>query len=157
MQSDIFFSHNPFTEMAEVRPSSYHGWGVFAKVPIPKGTVWWQARPEDVLLISQSQYETLATSPPSPQTEQFLDAILTFSYYPADLNELIFILDGGRFVNHSYTPNSIDHPAKLQSVALRDIMPGEEIVEDYSRFGKCPWAQLYGEFGKSLWAQNNGK
>ncbi|HET6468760.1 MAG TPA: SET domain-containing protein-lysine N-methyltransferase [Geminicoccaceae bacterium] len=154
MRSDIFFSHNPFADLVEVRPSSYHGWGVFAKVFLPAGTAWWQARPQDALIIEQSQYETLSASAQTPLTTQLLEAILTFSYYPADLKQLVLILDGGRFANHSYTPNSVDNPSKLQSVALRDINAGEEIVEDYSRFGECPWAPLYGEFGTTIWRRN---
>jgi uncharacterized protein len=147
----MFFAHNPFDELAEARPSSYHGWGIFAKMPIRKGTVWWQARPQDVMVIEQAQFETLAESAQPPLSRMLLDAILNYSYYPSGINKLILILDGGRFTNHSPTPNSLDDPFKLQSVALRDIAQGEEIVEDYTHFGQCPWAPLYGEFGKSIW------
>ena len=78
MASNIFFSRNPFSDLAEVRASSFHGWGVFAKTLIPRGMVWWQARPQDALVIEQSQYEDLSESTQTPLAQQFLDVILTF-------------------------------------------------------------------------------
>lgn len=102
-------------------------------------------------MIEQNQFEVLNASPAPPQTEALLDAILNYGYYPASLNVLIIILDGGRYINHSFTPNSIDDSSKLRSTALRNIEQGEEIVEDYSHFGRCPWANLYGDFANVIW------
>jgi hypothetical protein len=151
MQNEIFFTNNPFGDLAEVRASPLHGWGVFARRLIPKGTAWWQARRQDVLVIERSQYEAICSLPRTGLVKGLLDAILHYSYYPSSLNQLILILDGAQFTNHSFIPNSVDDPTKLQSTALHDIGPGAEILEDYSHYGKCPWAPLYGEFAKSIW------
>ena len=142
MQNEIFFTHNPFNDLAEVRASPLHGWGVFARRLIPKGTAWWQARRQDVLVIERSQYEAIGSLPRTVLVNGLLDAILHYSYYQSGRNRLFLILDGAQFTNHSFTPNSIDHPTKLQSIALNDIGPGAEILEDYSHFGKCPWARF---------------
>ncbi|MER9895204.1 MAG: SET domain-containing protein [Mesorhizobium sp.] len=154
MQNEIVFAHNPFSELTEVRASALHGWGVFARRLIPKGTVWWQARSQDVLVIERDQYEAIDSLPRTVLVNGLLDAILHYSYYPSGLNRLILILDGAQFTNHSFTPNSVDDPTKLQSLALHDIGPGAEILEDYSHYGKCPWAPLYGEFAKAIWERN---
>jgi hypothetical protein len=63
MQADIFFSDNPFHRFVEVRPSNQHNFGVYARVHIPKDTAWWQARPQDALIIQRSHYEILYESP----------------------------------------------------------------------------------------------
>ncbi|TFF89949.1 MAG: hypothetical protein EU548_05525, partial [Promethearchaeota archaeon] len=48
--------NNPIDTYAEVKKSQLHGLGLFAKVLIPKGTIWWHARPQDVLIISKTQF-----------------------------------------------------------------------------------------------------
>jgi hypothetical protein len=84
-----------------------HGLGVFAKRDIPKGTVWWRARPgRDVLLINEAQFRTLKGSRHSPISEALLKGITTYSYYSAEDDVLILILDHARDTNHSDEPNS---------------------------------------------------
>lgn len=128
-------------EIAETRMSPIHGLGLFAKVDIPAGTVWWSARPETVLLISQAQYKTLIGSTRNPLSEQFLRVLSTYCYYAASLDSLILCLDNARFVNHSENPNSGESASKeaLVAVALRDIKQGEEIFENYFQYDECPW------------------
>ena len=151
MRPDIFFSDNPFHRFAEVKSSRHHNLGVFAKVHIPQGTAWWQARRQDALIIERNQYEILDASPQPSLSSMLREAILHYGYYLADSDYIILILDGGRFVNHSFEPNSVASQSKVQSIALHDIEPGEEILENYAHFGKCPWAPMYGHFGKTLW------
>ncbi|GAB4579909.1 MAG: SET domain-containing protein-lysine N-methyltransferase [Anaerolineales bacterium] len=140
---------NPLNTLTEARPSPVHGLGIFAKVDIPKGTVWWRAQPSDVLLIKQKQYETLKASIHSPVSKAFLEAVYTYSYYSAEDDVLIFILDNARYTNHSFQPNStvLDEPGVIGSITLRDIQAGEEIMEDYSLFDHCPWPG----FAKEYW------
>jgi SET domain-containing protein len=139
---------NPAWMLTEVRKSNIHGFGLFAKVDIPKGRVWWHGRREDVLLLDRKQYETLTRSQRSQPIEQTLEAFLMYSYYGAESDELILCLDNSRFVNHSFEPNSGALPGgdPLVSLALRDIAAGEEIVENYMDYARCPWATLRWEF-----------
>ncbi|NJN44300.1 MAG: SET domain-containing protein [Anaerolineae bacterium] len=136
---------NPINNLTEVRNSPVHGLGVFAKVDIPKGTVWWRANPqEDVLLINKRQFTTLLNSHHSPTSKELLEAIYTYCYYSAKDDALILILDHARYTNHSFQPNSdvIPEPGVIGSITLRDIQAGEELLEDYSEFDVCPWKGL---------------
>ena len=132
---------NPLNTLTETRPSPVHGLGIFAKTDIPEGTVWWRARPCDVLLIEQDQFDTFRTSHHSPVSRALLEALYTYSYYSAEDDALILILDHARYTNHSFQPNStvVDEPGVIGSITLRDIQAGEELVEDYSLFDQCPW------------------
>ena len=142
---------NPAWMLTEVRESHIHGLGLFARVAIPKGTVWWHGRREDVMLLEKLQYETLARSERSTLIEQTLEAILMYSYYTRESDALIVCLDNSRFVNHSIEANSGALPSAdpLSSVALRDIAAGEEIVENYLDYARCPWADLRWGFVQS--------
>ena len=140
---------NPINALTEVRNSHVHGLGVFAKTDIPKGTVWWRARPGmDVLLINKAQFQTLKDSQHSPTSQDLLEAIYTYSYYSAEDDVLILILDHARYTNHSFQPNSdvYPEPGVIGSIALRDIKAGEEIMEDYSEFDHCPWPGFAEEY-----------
>lgn len=131
----------PLDEIAETRMSPIHGLGLFAKVDIPAGTVWWSARPGTVLLISQAQYKSLSGSTRNPLSEQLLTALTTYCYYAASLDSLVLCLDNARFVNHSDNPNSgaAESAEALIAVALRDIKQGDEIFENYFHYDECPW------------------
>lgn len=145
---------NPITQYVEVKPSKIHGLGLFAKKFIPKGTIWWHARPRDVLLISKEQFLTLEKSLKSPMVESFMHSLLTYSYYERDLDVLIFCLDDSRYMNHSIEPNSgaSEDENGFCSVALKDINVGEEITENYTKYSKCSWIHAYkGYFDPSCW------
>jgi hypothetical protein len=135
--------------VVEVRESPTEGLGLFARDFIPRGAVWWQGTEANVLLIGRAQYGTLGASHLPGDLKAFLDAVHTYTYYERDLDALVFILDDTRFINHSFTPNSGGGDL-LRSRALRDIEPGEEILEDYTAYDRCPWASLYGAFGEVL-------
>jgi hypothetical protein len=137
--------HNPIDHLTEVRPSSLHGMGVFAKRDIPIGTVWWRARPgRDVLFIKEAQFEVLRGSFVSPPSDGLLNSLYTYSYFSADHDALVLILDNARYTNHSSEPNSAeyDEPGAIGSVAIRDIKAGEEITEDYNLYDHCPWERF---------------
>ena len=131
----------------EVRPSRLHGYGLFARRFIPEGAVWWHARPQDVLLVSEEQFKVLKQSfcPPDwyrPRlVDRMLDCLCAYSFFDADTNSLVFCLDNARYVNHSVTPNSEAGPDRFSSIAIRDILPGEEITENYSKYDKASWAK----------------
>jgi hypothetical protein len=139
---------NPIETRAEARPSDIHGIGVFARHDIPRGTTWWHARSQDVLLITRAQHETLQASMQSDSIKAFMDTIVFYAYYLAGEDVLVLCLDNARYVNHSGTPNSGpgDDRNPFRSIALRDIHAGEEIVENYKGYSRCPWAIMYRAF-----------
>ncbi len=138
---------NPIEQYAEVRESSIHGLGLFAKRLIPKGTVWWHARQQDVLIITKNQFLMLDTPPKTPLIKNYIEILLTYAYYDEILDALIFCLDDSKYVNHSDKPNTgtIEEHA-LNAISRRDIKPGEEITEDYSAYSLCNWLKKYKEF-----------
>lgn len=145
---------NPIDEYAEVNPSKIHGLGLFAKKLIQKGTIWWHARPQDVLIITKKQFLTLDNSHKSSLMKEYIQTLLTYSYYERNLDALIFCLDNSRFVNHSKNANSgaSEDENGFCAVALRDIQLGEEITEDYSKYTLCSWLKKYKKyFDPSCW------
>ena len=139
---------NPISKFVHVERSPIHGLGLFAKVKIPKGTIWWHARPQDVLIITKTQFQTIESSRKTDNLESYIKVLLTYSYYERNLDALVFCLDDAKFCNHSFNDNSgaIDDENGFCSVSLRDIEPGEEITEDYSKYTLCGWLQAYREF-----------
>lgn len=128
----------------DVGQSPIHGLGLFAKREIPAGTIWWKASRNNVLLINRTQYETLLNSHTNGTINQLLDIATIYGYYSRRMDSIIVCLDNARYVNHSEQPNSgapyDGNP--LCSVALRDILPGEEILEDYAQYDLCPWSRI---------------
>ncbi|MFX1310587.1 MAG: SET domain-containing protein [Promethearchaeota archaeon] len=139
---------NPIEVYTEVKLSSIHGLGLFAKKLIPKGTTWWHARPQDVLIISKHQFQTLESSSKTSSMNLFFENLLIYSYYERDLDALIFCLDNSKFVNHSFNPNSgaSEDENGFCAVALKNIQPGEEITEDYSKYTLCSWLKKYKKY-----------
>lgn len=132
-------------EFTEVRNSKIHGFGVFAKQDIPKGTVWWKGEIDsNVILLNREQYQNLYRSENNPLKESLWNVFSTYAYYSQKHDGLVLCLDNARYVNHSDTPNSGpgEDGNPLASVALRDIKKGEEITEDYDVYDHCAWAEI---------------
>ncbi|MBY8990960.1 MAG: SET domain-containing protein [Candidatus Lokiarchaeota archaeon] len=139
---------NPIKEYAEVKSSQIHGLGLFAKKLIPKKTIFWHARPQDVLIMTKDQFLILDASNKSPLMNNYIHCILTYSYYEKDTDTLVFCLDDSRYINHSSNANSgtsKDEPG-FCAIADRDIHLGEEITEDYSTYKSCLWLKKYTKF-----------
>ena len=132
-------------EFTEVRASTVPGagLGLFATRLISSNTVWWKATPDNCVNVSRKQYDILMAShlEHSVWSRDFLNAIQMFGYINDDTNELVVAIDDSRFVNHSDTPNSISNPEdpNNQAMAVRDILPGEEILEDYRTYSMNTW------------------
>jgi hypothetical protein len=96
------------------------GYGLFARDPIPSGTITWVRDPLDREISPEelSQY--------SPPTQEI---ILHYSYRN-NIGNFIFCWDNTRYVNHSCTPNCCVTPYNLE-IAIRDILAGEEITNHY--------------------------
>jgi uncharacterized protein len=116
---------------ARMGPSCIHGMGLIAKEFIPAGTRVWEFRPDFDLILTEEQ---LATLSPAAQEQ-----VRYYSYGNYDPANRVYILssDDDRFTNHSDTPNTAMEGSVRVTVAVRDILPGEEITWDYR-----PWTSI---------------
>lgn len=109
---------HPHTELKFVSPEI--GYGIFATALIPKGTITWVKDELDRIVFK----EDLAK-----MTQANLENLLKYSYRNSNGN-YVFCWDLTRYVNHSYTPNSMLTTFGFE-IAIRDILPGEEMTNDY--------------------------
>jgi SET domain-containing protein len=59
----------------------------------------------------------------------------TYTYKDNRTKELILCGDDARFFNHTKNPNVVDDAKDpYQSIAVRDILAGEELTHDYFSF-----------------------
>ncbi|TFF87202.1 MAG: SET domain-containing protein-lysine N-methyltransferase [Promethearchaeota archaeon] len=139
---------NPIIIYGEVKPSKIHGLGLFAKKYIPQGTIWWHARPQDVIIVTKDQFLNLDNSIKNEATKAYIEILLTYSYYERELDALIFCVDNSRYVNHSYDANSgaSEDENGFIAVAQQDIELGEEITEDYAKYTLCSWLKKYKKY-----------
>ena len=98
------------------------GLGLFAKRKFQRGEILWIADDYDLKIPLQDYLRI---------DDKQLQVFNVYSYLDYK-NRVIVPWDAGKYVNHSCAPNST---GLLEfdnvSIALRDIQPGEEIVEDY--------------------------
>lgn len=113
---------------AELRPSPLHGIGVFAIRTIPMGTCITQHTVNHPIirycLVRAGNFDLI-----HPAIQKI---ILNRTAFPAGGDYLIFPCPNCEqclqsFINHSDTPNF------CESVVLRHIAEGEELVEDYKK------------------------
>merc|ERR1712198_489333 len=116
----------------EVRNTSL-GKGVFVLEPVKQGTLIWRYKKGENVLCLKGKEETLAhlENLPSYEDRRYF---VQHSYHDRGL--LNHILDDGKLVNHSNTPNAGPGAEPLSTYAVRDIEKGEELREDY---GLCEY------------------
>lgn len=112
----------------EVRQSSLHGQGVFARRPIPAGTY--------IL-----EYEGKRLTPEQADAQDPTDPNDPYHTFFFSISNGM-IIDGGqggndsRYINHSCEPNCEGHESdsgdKVFIVAMRDLEVGEELLYDYA-------------------------
>ncbi len=112
---------HPDTELKFV--SEQIGFGVFATKDIPKGTITFV---KDSLDIELTEEEFLRLS----QIEQ--TQADKFSYID-ERGMRVLSWDHGKYVNHSCEPNTMSTGFGFE-IALRDIIAGEEITDEYGLF-----------------------
>ncbi len=105
--------------------SPVHGFGVFAKEPIKKGSKVWEFNPIFDVRFTDAEFERL---PPSVKAE-----IEHHLYQPEQGGVLYYESTMGRYMNHSREPN-VDFSDVGVGWATRDIKPGEELTCDYRHF-----------------------
>ena len=104
--------------------SPIHGIGVFTPQPIVKGTVLWRFDPTIDWKIAP---EDMAAFP-----EPYRSRLHAYSYRDKE-GTYVLCGDNARFMNHSDDPNC-DDSGLIFTVALRDIVAGEELTCDYRSF-----------------------
>lgn len=112
---------HPHTELRTVSPEI--GVGVFATRLIPKGTIVYVKDPLEIII---SPDHTMFDSP------VFHQIIDTYAIINADGNYEIS-WDYAKYVNHCCHYNAICTSFGVD-IAIRDILPGEQILEDYGMF-----------------------
>jgi SET domain-containing protein len=114
----------------KILPSKIHGLGLFADQLIPKGTEIWRFTPGIDLKLTREEILAL------PELAQI--CAYTYGYRSKKSGLYIYSSDGARHINHSDDPNSYseykDSEEEAVTVALKDIQPGEEILDNYNSF-----------------------
>jgi SET domain-containing protein len=111
------------------------GLGCFAAEVIPKGTVIWTFQDGFDTVIPKETYEGLP--------ERAKRFILNFCYFDQKKQSCIMCMDNAKYFNHAIDPNC-SHDGE-DTIASRDIFPGEEITENYYTFDA--WAD-----SKLIWS-----
>ena len=109
------------SSLIEVRRTPGKGRGVFARAPIPEGTIIERA---PVLVIPAVEVD-----------ENPYDTVITRYCFQWGADTVAVVLGFGSLYNHSYQPNAYyrDRRNRVKEfIALRDIRPGEEITINYN-------------------------
>ncbi len=109
---------HPATELRFINPEI--GYGVFAREPIPRGTILWALCRLDMVFTRQE----LAAFPAPYQP------ILERYCYTDAEGRLILCWDHGRYINHSCEPGMLSVGGDLE-IAVRDIAADEEVTCEY--------------------------
>jgi hypothetical protein len=96
------------------------GHGVVATAMIPKGTIVW-CQDELDQVIPADRVERMS--------DPYRDVIDKYAFRDKQ-GDYVLCWDNGRFVNHSFRPNCLPTPYDLE-LAVRDILPGEELLDHY--------------------------
>jgi len=109
---------HPHTELRYINDQM--GFGVFATEFIPKGTITWALDGLDQIL-EPKFVETL---------DEHSGKVVKKYAYRNQQGKYILCWDLGRYVNHSFHANCMGTAYEFE-VAVRDIYPGEQLLDDY--------------------------
>lgn len=112
-------------------PSPIHGIGLFAAKRIEQGAIIWEFLPRFDQELSEEEIGRLS--------EPCREAVLNYAYYNARKKRFVLCANDARFMNHSDHPNTVSVGFETgeeegRTIAAHDILPGEEITEDYRSF-----------------------
>jgi hypothetical protein len=109
---------HPHTELRYINQEI--GYGVFATQLIPKGTITW------ILDDLDQHYDEAYVQSLEPIRRNLL---IKYSYRD-EKGRYVLCWDIARYVNHSFRSSCIATPYQFE-LACRDILPGEELTDDY--------------------------
>jgi hypothetical protein len=106
------------------------GMGLFADEDIPKGTIVWSCVENVDSSVLDSDVEKMS--------KEERDKFILHAYKSTKTGYWIACYDGGQYVNHSEYPNlgqyDFDTDSEYADVALRDILKGEELLDNYYEY-----------------------
>ena len=109
---------HPDTELRFISPEI--GLGVVATKLIPKGTITW----------AFDSLDQIIAPPTLAQMDPLRKAFLEKYCYRDHHGDYVLCGDHSRFVNHSFRSSCISTAYNCE-LAVRDILPGEELTDDY--------------------------
>lgn len=109
---------HPHTELKFI--SNEIGFGVVATEFIPAGTITW----------ALDKLDREFTPAEIANMEPIYQNILDFFTYRNNNGNYVLCWDLGRYVNHSFNSNCMSTAYDFE-VAIRDILPGEQLTDDY--------------------------
>ena len=109
---------HPHTQLAFIDDTIGHG--IVANKLIKKGTITWVLDDLD-MEFSSEQVDKM-----SPEKQNYIH---TYSYRNNKGNSVL-CWDHSRFVNHSFRSNCLSTAYDFE-IAIRDILPGEQLTDDY--------------------------
>ena len=109
---------HPDTELRFISPEI--GFGVVATKKIPKGTITWVQDDLDQVFTPR-QVQRMG-----PRMQQLID---TYCFRNRK-GQFVLCWDHARFVNHSFNSNCLSTCYDFE-FAVRDILPGEQLTDDY--------------------------
>lgn len=121
---------HPDTELRRVNDTI--GYGVFARRPIPRGTILYVKDPLEIEVTA----EQFAAMDPQYQT------IVNWYSYIDERGSRIVSWDIAKYVNHCCDSNSISTGYGFE-IATRDIAAGEQITDEYGIFNLPEPLQCY--------------
>lgn len=106
-------------------PSSIHGIGLFAAEELPAQSLIWEFNPLVDKVYSERAFMKICRK----SSEHSLKHFLNSSYRKG--GRYYYLTDNARFINHSVPHANIAFRDDYSEVALRRILPGDELLENY--------------------------
>lgn len=117
-----------FLIKTKVKDSETHGLGVFTEEKVTKGNLVWKYDPIIDILFDPKDVEGMSLA--------HQELIRRYAFLSKKSGKYVYSIDNSQFVNHSRTRANIinvedPEESELQTVAVRDIEAGEELLIDY--------------------------
>jgi len=109
---------HPDTEIRFI--SEEIGYGVVAKKIIPKGTITWV----------QDELDQIYTPKQVGKMEKLSQQMIDKYTFRNNKGNFVLCWDLAKYVNHSFKSNCLSTAYDFE-IAVRDILPGEELTDDY--------------------------
>ena len=109
---------HPDTELRFI--NTVIGYGVVAKRLIPKGTITWV----------QDDLDRIYTAEDIKRINPVMLSYLETYCFTNNKGEKVLCWDNAKYVNHSFNPSCMSTAYDFE-IAIRDILPGEQLTDDY--------------------------